>query len=74
MRDHQKLRVNAVCAPAESCAENLPSRPIEELQYVSDCIGEMVLNAVVSFRCYILEFSMQIKFSPVQFWVSGTFS
>ncbi|XP_030368226.1 structural maintenance of chromosomes protein 5 isoform X2 [Strigops habroptila] len=31
MRDHQKLRVNAVCAPAESCAENLPSRPIEEL-------------------------------------------
>ncbi|NXE96634.1 SMC5 protein, partial [Menura novaehollandiae] len=31
MRDHQKLRVNAVCAPAESSAENLPSRPIEEL-------------------------------------------
>ncbi|XP_053825121.1 structural maintenance of chromosomes protein 5 isoform X1 [Vidua chalybeata] len=31
VRDHQKLRVNAVCAPAESCAENLPSRPIEEL-------------------------------------------
>ncbi|XP_050769481.1 structural maintenance of chromosomes protein 5 [Gymnogyps californianus] len=31
MRDHQKLRVNAVCAPAESCAERLPSRPIEEL-------------------------------------------
>ncbi|NWV35112.1 SMC5 protein, partial [Grantiella picta] len=31
-RDHQKLRVNAVCAPAESCAENLPSRPIEELR------------------------------------------
>ncbi|NXE83490.1 SMC5 protein, partial [Cochlearius cochlearius] len=31
MRDHQKLRVNAVCAPSESCAENLPSRPIEEL-------------------------------------------
>uniref|UniRef100_A0A8C5U9H7 Structural maintenance of chromosomes protein 5 n=1 Tax=Malurus cyaneus samueli TaxID=2593467 RepID=A0A8C5U9H7_9PASS len=31
MRDHQKLRVNAVCAPAESCAEKLPSRPIEEL-------------------------------------------
>ncbi|XP_014813978.1 PREDICTED: structural maintenance of chromosomes protein 5 [Calidris pugnax] len=31
MRDHQKLKVNAVCAPAESCAENLPSRPIEEL-------------------------------------------
>lgn len=39
MRDHQKLRVNAVCAPAESCAENLPSRPIEELQYVSVCIS-----------------------------------
>ncbi|NWU71665.1 SMC5 protein, partial [Pterocles burchelli] len=32
MRDHQKLRVNAVCAPAESCAESLPSRPIEALQ------------------------------------------
>ncbi|XP_075383312.1 structural maintenance of chromosomes protein 5 isoform X1 [Mycteria americana] len=31
MRDHQKLRVNAVCAPAESCAESLPLRPIEEL-------------------------------------------
>ncbi|NWW53696.1 SMC5 protein, partial [Pedionomus torquatus] len=31
MRDHQKLKVNAVCAPAESCAESLPSRPIEEL-------------------------------------------
>ncbi|XP_041278107.1 structural maintenance of chromosomes protein 5 isoform X2 [Onychostruthus taczanowskii] len=31
VRDHQKLRVNAVCAPAESCAENLPARPIEEL-------------------------------------------
>ncbi|KAM6230465.1 structural maintenance of chromosomes protein 5 [Porphyrio hochstetteri] len=31
MRDRQKLRVNAVCAPAESCAESLPSRPIEEL-------------------------------------------
>ncbi|KAM6363306.1 structural maintenance of chromosomes protein 5 [Pluvialis apricaria] len=29
--DHQKLRVNAVCAPAQSCAESLPSRPIEEL-------------------------------------------
>ncbi|XP_010224723.1 PREDICTED: structural maintenance of chromosomes protein 5 [Tinamus guttatus] len=31
MRDHQKLKVNAVCAPAESCAEHKPSRPIEEL-------------------------------------------
>ncbi|XP_074669278.1 structural maintenance of chromosomes protein 5 isoform X1 [Strix aluco] len=31
MRDHQKLRVNAVCTPAESCAKSLPSRPIEEL-------------------------------------------
>ncbi|XP_035166732.1 structural maintenance of chromosomes protein 5 isoform X2 [Oxyura jamaicensis] len=30
-RDHQKLRVNAVCAPAVSCAGSLPSRPIEEL-------------------------------------------
>ncbi|XP_009993202.1 PREDICTED: structural maintenance of chromosomes protein 5 [Chaetura pelagica] len=32
MRDHQKLRVNAVCAPAELWAEKLPSRPIEELR------------------------------------------
>ncbi|XP_010086371.1 PREDICTED: structural maintenance of chromosomes protein 5, partial [Pterocles gutturalis] len=32
IRDHQRLRVNAVCAPAESCAESLPSRPIEALQ------------------------------------------
>ncbi|KAI1239722.1 hypothetical protein IHE44_0011150 [Lamprotornis superbus] len=31
VRDHQKLRVNAVCAPAESYAGSLPSRPIEEL-------------------------------------------
>ncbi|XP_062985405.1 structural maintenance of chromosomes protein 5 isoform X2 [Elgaria multicarinata webbii] len=31
IRDKQKLRVNAVCAPPESCAENLPSKPIEEL-------------------------------------------
>ncbi|XP_030920667.1 structural maintenance of chromosomes protein 5 isoform X2 [Geospiza fortis] len=31
VRDRQKLRVNAVCAPDESCAEILPSRPIEEL-------------------------------------------
>uniref|UniRef100_A0A8C3UTZ0 Structural maintenance of chromosomes protein 5 n=1 Tax=Catharus ustulatus TaxID=91951 RepID=A0A8C3UTZ0_CATUS len=31
VHDHQKLRVNAVCAPAESYAGNLPSRPIEEL-------------------------------------------
>ncbi|XP_064358748.1 structural maintenance of chromosomes protein 5 isoform X3 [Dromaius novaehollandiae] len=31
MRDHRKLKVNAVCAPTESCAENIPSRPIEEL-------------------------------------------
>ena len=39
MRDRQKLRVNAVCAPDKSCAETLPSTPIEELQYVSDYIG-----------------------------------
>ncbi|XP_025891610.1 structural maintenance of chromosomes protein 5 [Nothoprocta perdicaria] len=31
MRDHRKLKVNAVCAPAESFAEAKPSRPIEEL-------------------------------------------
>ncbi|XP_008942918.1 PREDICTED: LOW QUALITY PROTEIN: structural maintenance of chromosomes protein 5, partial [Merops nubicus] len=31
VRDRQQLRVNAVCAPAQSCAESLPSRPIEQL-------------------------------------------
>uniref|UniRef100_A0A8C3S8H4 Structural maintenance of chromosomes protein 5 n=1 Tax=Chelydra serpentina TaxID=8475 RepID=A0A8C3S8H4_CHESE len=31
VRDHQKLKVNAVCAPAQSCAENRPSRSVEEL-------------------------------------------
>ncbi|NWJ11448.1 SMC5 protein, partial [Crypturellus undulatus] len=31
MRDHRKLKVNAVCAPAESSAEAKPPRPIEEL-------------------------------------------
>uniref|UniRef100_A0A803YEB6 Structural maintenance of chromosomes protein 5 n=1 Tax=Meleagris gallopavo TaxID=9103 RepID=A0A803YEB6_MELGA len=31
LRDRQKLRVNAVCAPDKSCAETLPSTPIEEL-------------------------------------------
>uniref|UniRef100_A0A6J0U4Y2 Structural maintenance of chromosomes protein 5 n=1 Tax=Pogona vitticeps TaxID=103695 RepID=A0A6J0U4Y2_9SAUR len=31
MRDNQKLKVNAVCAPSESCAETKPSKPIEEL-------------------------------------------
>uniref|UniRef100_A0A8C8VFZ7 Structural maintenance of chromosomes protein 5 n=1 Tax=Pelusios castaneus TaxID=367368 RepID=A0A8C8VFZ7_9SAUR len=32
VRDHQKLKVNAVCAPSESCAENRPSRSVEELR------------------------------------------
>ncbi|XP_032866282.1 structural maintenance of chromosomes protein 5 isoform X2 [Tyto alba] len=32
MRDDRKLKVNAVCTSAESCAKHLPSRPIEELQ------------------------------------------
>ncbi|XP_044302315.1 structural maintenance of chromosomes protein 5 isoform X3 [Varanus komodoensis] len=31
MRDKQKLKVNAVCAPNEPWAENRPSKPIEEL-------------------------------------------
>ncbi|POI35606.1 hypothetical protein CIB84_000642 [Bambusicola thoracicus] len=31
LRDRQKLKVNAVCAPDKSCAETLPSTPIEEL-------------------------------------------
>ncbi|KAG9354043.1 hypothetical protein JZ751_012167 [Albula glossodonta] len=32
VRDNQRLRVNAVIAPAESCAERPPSRPIQALQ------------------------------------------
>nr|XP_008101503.1 PREDICTED: structural maintenance of chromosomes protein 5 isoform X2 [Anolis carolinensis] len=31
VRDNQKLKVNAVCVPSESCAESKPSKPIEEL-------------------------------------------
>ncbi|XP_061118782.1 structural maintenance of chromosomes protein 5 [Conger conger] len=33
VRDRQRLRVNAVIAPAVSCANRPPSRPIEDLQY-----------------------------------------
>ncbi|KAL8203253.1 UNVERIFIED_CONTAM: hypothetical protein K2H54_045840 [Gekko kuhli] len=32
VRDNQRLKVNAVIAPSESCAENRPSKPIEELK------------------------------------------
>ncbi|MBN3297796.1 SMC5 protein, partial [Amia calva] len=32
VRDKQRLRVNAVIAPAQSCANKPPPRPIEELQ------------------------------------------
>ncbi|KAM4810434.1 structural maintenance of chromosomes protein 5 [Rhinophrynus dorsalis] len=32
VRDNQKLRVNAVCSPHESCIEHRPRRPITELQ------------------------------------------
>ncbi|XP_066470209.1 structural maintenance of chromosomes protein 5 [Tiliqua scincoides] len=31
MRDKQKLKVNTVCAPSESCAGNHPLKPVEEL-------------------------------------------
>ncbi|XP_033019770.1 structural maintenance of chromosomes protein 5 isoform X1 [Lacerta agilis] len=31
VRDGQRLRVNAVCAPSESCAESRPLKPVEEL-------------------------------------------
>ncbi|XP_033376555.1 structural maintenance of chromosomes protein 5 isoform X2 [Parus major] len=56
VRDHQKLRVNAVCAPAESCAENLPSRPIEELHrygffsYLRELFDAP--PSVMSYLCY----------------------
>ncbi|NWS13743.1 SMC5 protein, partial [Pachyramphus minor] len=56
IRDHQKLRVNAVCAPAESCAESLPSRPIEELQqygffsYLRELFDAP--RPVMSYLCY----------------------
>ncbi|XP_015276006.1 PREDICTED: structural maintenance of chromosomes protein 5 isoform X2 [Gekko japonicus] len=32
VRDNLRLKVNAVIAPSESCAENRPSKPIEELK------------------------------------------
>ncbi|KAG7476281.1 hypothetical protein MATL_G00081220 [Megalops atlanticus] len=32
VRDHQKLRVNAVIAPPESCADRAPSRPLQALR------------------------------------------
>ncbi|XP_062368984.1 structural maintenance of chromosomes protein 5 [Cinclus cinclus] len=56
VRDHQKLRVNAVCAPAESYAENLPSRPIEELHrygfysYLRELFDAP--PSVMSYLCY----------------------
>ncbi|XP_027508334.1 structural maintenance of chromosomes protein 5 isoform X1 [Corapipo altera] len=56
IRDHQKLRVNAVCAPAASCAESLPSRPIEELhQYGFFSYLRELFDAprpVMSYLCY----------------------
>ncbi|XP_050184943.1 structural maintenance of chromosomes protein 5 [Myiozetetes cayanensis] len=56
IRDNQKLRVNSVCAPAESCAENLPSRPIEELhQYGFFSYLRELFDAprpVMSYLCY----------------------
>lgn len=70
MRDHQKLRVNAVCAPAKSCAESLASRPIEELQYVSLYQWAVVLKTMIWCCCCILEFSLQIEIPAIQFWVS----
>ncbi|NWT05556.1 SMC5 protein, partial [Mionectes macconnelli] len=56
IRDNQKLRVNAVCAPAESWAESLPSRPIEELrQYGFFSYLRELFDAprpVMSYLCY----------------------
>ncbi|NXL96714.1 SMC5 protein, partial [Tyrannus savana] len=56
IRDNQKLRVNSVCAPAESCAESLPSRPIEELhQYGFFSYLRELFDAprpVMSYLCY----------------------
>ncbi|NXO62615.1 SMC5 protein, partial [Phainopepla nitens] len=56
VHDRQKLRVNAVCAPTESCAENLPSRPIEELhQYGFYSYLRELFDApppVMSYLCY----------------------
>ncbi|XP_054253445.1 structural maintenance of chromosomes protein 5 [Indicator indicator] len=56
VRDHQKLRVSAVCAPAQSYAESLPSRPIEELHrygffsYLRELFDAP--HAVMSYLCY----------------------
>ncbi|KAJ7423290.1 Structural maintenance of chromosomes protein 5 [Pitangus sulphuratus] len=56
IRDNRKLRVNSVCAPAESCAESLPSRPIEELhQYGFFSYLRELFDAprpVMSYLCY----------------------
>ncbi|NWR38705.1 SMC5 protein, partial [Tachuris rubrigastra] len=56
IRDNQKLRVNAVCAPAQSCAESSPPRPIEELhQYGFFSYLRELFDApcpVMSYLCY----------------------
>ncbi|XP_054139241.1 structural maintenance of chromosomes protein 5 isoform X1 [Melozone crissalis] len=56
VRDRQNLRVNAVCAPDQSCAEILPSRPIEELHrygfysYLRELFDAP--SPVMSYLCY----------------------
>ncbi|XP_058679408.1 structural maintenance of chromosomes protein 5 isoform X2 [Ammospiza nelsoni] len=56
VRDRQNLRVNAVCAPDKSCAEILPSRPIEELHrygfysYLRELFDAP--SPVMSYLCY----------------------
>lgn len=63
MRDRQKLRVNAVCAPDKSCAETLPSTPIEELQYVSDYIGRKgsKCNVSMSLLCITPSYEERLR-------------
>uniref|UniRef100_A0A8C6YGC4 Structural maintenance of chromosomes protein 5 n=1 Tax=Naja naja TaxID=35670 RepID=A0A8C6YGC4_NAJNA len=56
MRDNNKLRVNAVCAPSESFAEKRPPKPIEELyRYGFYSYLRELFNAplpVMNYLCY----------------------
>ncbi|XP_026864157.1 structural maintenance of chromosomes protein 5 [Electrophorus electricus] len=56
VRDKQKLRVNSVIAPAESCANRPPSRPLDSLKRfgIVSYLRELfdAPEAVMSYLCY----------------------
>lgn len=56
MRDTQKLRVNSIIAPTESCSKRPPSRPIETLKHYGfiSYLREMfdAPEEVMSYLCY----------------------